>query len=569
LQTYQLPLPCRCLATRPVRRPLRETWEWRRLMLISGCVMLNQRRLLKEALPKARQGATRSTGDDTKRAWVDVTEWAADQGTTGLESVDLQSSGEAGLGMCAERDCQQGDSIVGVPLHACLRAHPNATNHVPPQDVWGDEAASGFSLAWTLLHEWMLGDQSPYAPYLASLQPTCVPQEHPILWASSKGPGSSLTSSIMRIATNLAQVSPALEWYLQNAVKQGMWVEKEWSKEELLGSPGRDKARLALAIVSSRTMVVDIDEDDQKVLCPVLDMLNHWTGQLTPHEPTSQPCRFKMVDDMLTMYAARDIRCGEELKFCYRPYMNIELFCYYGFTVKANAFEAVDILLSPDILQESLLLTPAGFRRELCSMELLEARRAALSTHVWPESDSPCYFRLPAEGGIAGQILPTFRLLALQTPDAVMSCSDNIFWMNSAGLPPADASFELEHCARTAEKAWLEVVLTSYDRALAQIDSLLGEGGRYAEDAPPRLLTSLNTLLQTERRLLEVEHEKVDRFCAAADRVWQLRQHGDEEKAGVEEQRLRKRFWSYESGWMGEWSGWTGERQEVCLGGCR
>eukprot|EP00971_Amphidinium_carterae_P126488 2505913-Amphidinium_carterae.1 len=138
---------------------------------------------------------------------------------------------------------------------------------------------------------------------------------------------------------------------------------------------------------------------------------------------------------------------------------------------------------------------------------------------------------------------------------------------SSAGVSPAEASWELEHSARIAEKAWLEEILTSYDAALGRLDALLGEHGSLAEDAPPRLLRILSTLLQKERTLIQDEHTLVERFCTAADEVLQLRDKGDEGKARGMEQQLHEQFWSYESGWMGEWSGWTGERQRVGLGG--
>eukprot|EP00971_Amphidinium_carterae_P087355 1728454-Amphidinium_carterae.1 len=106
------------------------------MFLAIFCAAFYRRGPISKAVRRKTSRFSHSARSQSVRAWEDVKQWALDEGATGLDTVSLQYSGEAGLGICAEQDFQQGDTIVGVPLHACLRTHPDAANSVPPRDVW-------------------------------------------------------------------------------------------------------------------------------------------------------------------------------------------------------------------------------------------------------------------------------------------------------------------------------------------------------------------------------------------------------------------------------------------------
>eukprot|EP00415_Alexandrium_ostenfeldii_P001415 UN1415 len=219
--------------------------------------------------------------------------------------------------------------------------------------------------------------------------------------------------------------------------------------------------RLALAVVESRAFSIG----GQPVLCPLLDLLNHWVGPDTDDSPRTPPCRFESRGEDVVMVATRNIEANEELLHAYRNHSSLQLLMQYGFVPGHNVFELVELVLLPPVADD-----------DLC---------AVLLRRGWDDPAEPLRVSLPADGmtGDAhhGHDGPLLRRLLLPRPHE----------------PPGTQARVQEYLL-----SWIALVLDCFEDAITEVEALFNDyGGR----APPRLGEYILRLLESERYVVARE----------------------------------------------------------------
>mmetsp|Transcript_55788 Transcript_55788/g.155520 ORF Transcript_55788/g.155520 Transcript_55788/m.155520 type:complete len:568 (-) Transcript_55788:279-1982(-) len=520
-----------------------------------GFVALTQRTFHRRRQGRDRINAVGRTPDKAvdshggDAAVDDLLAWAKGYGARGLDGFYVGQGGPGDrFGVFATRRFEDEEEVMSMPLAACVGKASAAATAAGPEEKEGD--TMGMALARTLLAELQKGAASTFAPHLALLGRDCIPEQHPLMWAGQGDECRELTHALDALATS----SPAAAHYLKDSADIARNAERRLGEDPALGSPGPNAARFAMAVVSSRTFLLE----GALVLCPVLDFVNHFPGP-------GAALRADVDGDHVVMLANRNIEPGEELNLEYSQYTNLQLLCYYGFVPTRNAFDAVDVQLSTKILLEAPpdinAFAPTDAEVGMCGSLLKEAREAALHRRGWSDLAQPFCLRLPNDEGVAGRVMPVFRLLALESPAAIEASEASLFWMDGGGSLPAETGWELEARARLLQRRWLDGVLLQYKLCAAALHEIAATPGSRKEVAAGA--AALAKVLSGEMSILAAARGRASAFCAAAAEVSSLRAAGDAIAAEERLQVLKERWWGDASGWMDEWSGWSGGRVPV------
>lgn len=153
-----------------------------------------------------------------------------------------------------------------------------------------------------------------------------------------------------------------------------------------------------MSIIYSRALDITKDNKTERVIVPLLDMVNH---NSTIAESSSKTFRFDESEMKLQFLSCKDYSPGEECFAVYGMYCNAKLLYNYGFTVFGNPVKAIDLWTRPP---------PSCYRGEEKSKILQRLPLTANQTYDFEGT-------IQSNGVISKALLVTVRIIQADDSD--------------------------------------------------------------------------------------------------------------------------------------------------------
>lgn len=236
----------------------------------------------------------------------------------------------AGYGAFATRTVEEGEEIFSVPTAACVSLYDACGD-----DEVGDSLArlvstgqggATVALAGIVVKEWLcLGDKGPRGPYLAMLPWDAEwppegeqEQEHVLWWSESqidRLEGSPAYDDAVGIRDEVALAAKVIKSLIGASVRKSykdrgepLWVQ--WRADDDI-----DRAvRGAFVAILSRSFTQEQEDDEEKRMWPLIDMLQHADDPNVRHQAEIDP---ESGEQRVVVSARRAMAAGEELMTSY------------------------------------------------------------------------------------------------------------------------------------------------------------------------------------------------------------------------------------------------------------
>lgn len=274
------------------------------------------------------------------------------------ESIAVTSS-SYGMTLKALGPIAKDALIVGLPRQLHLAEDPSNDPEsltqlirLVPKKLWGGK------LALKLLYERYRGDQSPFAPYIASL-PVGFPGV-PIFWSKAE-------LDALEYPPVSSQVVKRCRWLVEfSAMEDVQRLGRDLFGAEAANVLSPDTLGWALSAVTSRAFRPG-GQSGASALLPLIDMCNHDFGPNAAVSGSSD-------SSALNLRALRDIAPGEDVTLSYGNLPNDFLLLDYGFVVENNAHDNVKLSFDPSFVEAAKAVANVGSAVDDMTIQPWQAR---------------------------------------------------------------------------------------------------------------------------------------------------------------------------------------------------
>ncbi|KAK7268993.1 hypothetical protein RIF29_21707 [Crotalaria pallida] len=251
-----------------------------------------------------------------------------------LEFVDTP---EEGVSVRALRDLEEDDVVAKMPKEACLTIkNSGACGMIENAGLEGH-----LGLAFAIMYEQSLGEDSPWAGYLQFLpQQECLP----LVWTLDEV-NEFLGGTVLHQDVHELKARMYADW------KESILPLLDLAPTKL--NPkffGIEQYLAARTLIASRSF--EIDDYHGSGMVPLADLFNHKTAAENVHFtaiPSKDESDGNISDEIegdpavLEMVMYKDVRCGAEVFNTYGIVGNAELLHRYGFTEQDNSYDFANI----------------------------------------------------------------------------------------------------------------------------------------------------------------------------------------------------------------------------------
>lgn len=440
----------------------------------------SRRRSVRAAVPHVRRAAAGfAVAPPRKRARrgpkggfakeAKLRSWLKQLGCVGVDLIEIgQKSGvwlKPDLSSEQEAAVKEGRIVLEVPRQAWIQADPMASSDADTEEL----------LAAELLKERAKGRSSSFAPYVDFLWRRDL-SHHPMFWTQEELSWLS--------ACNGAQTAVL-------AMQEQAECRRAKLCERLDITVPEEDVLFALCLVESRAIQTD---GVCGALVPLLDHLRN--------DSTAGPALIVGDEGVdggpMVGVALHDLEPGTELRNCFEPASNLELFTQYGevqikdtstdedAVPEANAFNYVQLPIK--VPAEQWRASSDSLKK--VKLDILR-RRAGFDFSREADGSEP-FMRLPMDAMVTGRLLPTARFICMPVaPQDMEETCDELFtnlfadcdpsllpgseleWGGrsaSSRAPPNNADeLALEVKARVLVAEWFENSLRGYNKMSEKI----------------------------------------------------------------------------------------------------
>ena len=417
----------------------------------------------------------------------------------GAALCQLRTERREGCGMiaCAAASLRRGDTILELPLAACLRSSDvgaYAKHVVGPIDTYGH-------LLLVLLDTVMARPLQPIGEYFDTLftaERDCA--IHMQTWDDSCAAARRVAHTVAWRRSRQSRAEAAREWAALRASGKARFAALEW--ETYLW------AKLCLGTRAFKT-------GSGFALCPLLDLPNHASLGAT--------ARFEQRDDTWVLSALYTLDEGDEITVCYDANADyLDIFERYGFFDSTATIHTAEIIVPPATLGMPAASMPGGLVsiREDTEDDAddaaddaadggdgggkeVEAWRLGLMDALASEGSDPALnaWWVPDVALDASPLYLALRL-GMLTPEEVARVRGSEDAVAELRARPVACEAEVRAKMAGLLRSWLGGYATT---VLQDADSLQNGGQGAADEAAARLVLFEKTLLETHLRSLEME----------------------------------------------------------------
>jgi hypothetical protein len=174
---------------------------------------------------------------------------------------------------------------------------------------------------------------------------------------------------------------------------------------EILSNIDLDTYAWALSVVYSRSLDITRDGQNERVIVPVLDMLNHSPFVAGSASETFQ---YDEKTETINYSCSIDLQAGDQCFAVYGHYPNAKLLFTYGFVVPHNPVKAIDLWTR---------VTPSTSNSEMKAKLLQENQLTRVQTYDFTGTIGPHY--------VSNRLLATIRVIQAESDEIPMI--DNAF----------------------------------------------------------------------------------------------------------------------------------------------
>ncbi|PRW59274.1 histone-lysine N-methyltransferase setd3 [Chlorella sorokiniana] len=299
---------------------------------------------------------------------ADLVQWVESSGGS-VSGVRITRNPSSGFGLQAAADIKSGSTLISLPSK-CHLTYDGSTDprllaliDQVPTELWGAK------LALQVVAHRLLGDASPYSPYIRNL---------PIGVAGLPMFYDGPTLSMIQYPPVTAQVKKRCRWLL--SFTQQMLQPIRGGEKDPFDGADVDANALgwALAVVTSRAFRTR-GPDQPAAMLPLIDMCNHSFSPNAKIKPGP--------GGAMCMVATRQLKEGEPVLISYGNLQNDFLLMDYGFIVPRNPYDTVQLSFTRGLIEGAKAFAGVG-RDDMASNEEAEAVAADLPPlPAWQEKE--------------------------------------------------------------------------------------------------------------------------------------------------------------------------------------
>ncbi|GMF10119.1 unnamed protein product [Phytophthora lilii] len=263
-------------------------------------------------------------------AVTQLLEWLESHGAAD-SLLDIRYLGKLeGHGVFAKQTLKSGQVTLQVPFKVTMNTESAAQSDLAPVLEKYPQIPDDEVLALHLMHERSKGDESFFAPFIASL-PTSF--DLPIFWSEAEL--NELKGTNVLLLTNL------MKQHLDRDFENIHQAVAEDFPEIFASLPTLkvEDYMWAMSVIWSRAFGISKGEKYLRVLCPAMDMFNH---DVSLRNPLDDFVSFDEEKQMMTHHVPSEVVAGSPLHISYGQYSNAKLLYSYGFVSGENHRRAVD-----------------------------------------------------------------------------------------------------------------------------------------------------------------------------------------------------------------------------------
>lgn len=235
-----------------------------------------------------------------------------------------------GHGVFAKQQLAKGTVTLEIPFSLAMTTESAQRSDLGPVMQKYPQIPADEVLALHLMHERSKGDESFFAPFIASL-----PKQFdlPVFWSEHE------LNELK--GTNVLLLTQMMKKQLQHDFENIHEAVAEDFPDLFAALPKltMDDYVWAMSVIWSRAFGVTKGGKYVRVLCPALDMFNH---DVTLRNALDDFVSYNDKKDVLTHHVAKDVAEGDPLHISYGQYSNAKLLYSYGFISRDNTLQAVD-----------------------------------------------------------------------------------------------------------------------------------------------------------------------------------------------------------------------------------
>lgn len=262
----------------------------------------------------------------------DLVAYCLENEATISEEIEFREETESGVGVFLSAACQKGTTLISIPRNLCISV----------------EAVSAYQGLSSVLKEFPGLLDYPDEVLALGLIYSLLNEDADCPWKRhSKTLPKSFNTTLFWSAEELDEVKGHNIFYLTNMLKQrfgadfdALYLPIIEKFPNLLPGVDLDIYAWALSIVYSRSLDITRNGQHERVIVPVLDMLNH--SPFAADQP-SDTFDYDEETDMVCYMNPTNLESGEQCFAVYGRYPNAKLLYTYGFVVQNNPIRAIDL----------------------------------------------------------------------------------------------------------------------------------------------------------------------------------------------------------------------------------
>ncbi|KAE9019533.1 hypothetical protein PR003_g13039 [Phytophthora rubi] len=257
-------------------------------------------------------------------------EWLESHGAAD-SLLDIRYLGKLeGHGVFAKQPLTSGQVTLQVPFQLTMNTESAVKSDLAPVLEKYPQIPDDEVLALHLMHERSKGDESFFAPFIASMPTTF---DLPVFWTEAE------LNELK--GTNVLLLTQLMKKHLERDFENIHQAVAEDVAEIFASLPTLtiDDYMWAMSVIWSRAFGVNRGGKYLRVLCPAMDMFNH---EVTVRNPLDDFVSFDEEKQMMTHHVPENVAAGSALHISYGQYSNAKLLYSYGFVSPENFRRGVD-----------------------------------------------------------------------------------------------------------------------------------------------------------------------------------------------------------------------------------